>query len=344
MLTALLRFSLFQGPNPCDALDRPLSDEQWEALIGDAKREAVSALLYDAVAKLPPAQRPSKRIFFSLASHAATVEHDNQRRSAALHHLADLLYAKLSLPTLVVKGSALARLQPVPLHRECGDNDLYTGADTESVARLMEEQGVAVARHDPRHSSFDFEGILFECHTELLYHHDDPLWTPVAFSPYEESQHSPLRRLPVAQEAFFLAKHTEHHAVFFHESVRLRSVVDWALLLRDPEFRYGDLCALKRGTDVDRFADLLTLYAATLFGLPPVDETRRLEALGFSADDFESLYRHYPARHPRAFVRVFRRSRHYWRHRRQYKQLYGQSMFRRFYSHNVWQALRNRWR
>lgn len=339
MLTSLLRFSLFGGPVPLAA---PLDAAAWQRLFDDARREAVTALLYDAVLQLPPALQPPREVLFHLAAVARTVEEDNRRRSAALHHFAALLSSRLSLPAVVVKGSSLARHYPVPLHRECGDNDLLTGAATERVARLLAEMEIAVERHNPRHIEFAFESTDFECHDYLLYRPaDEPQWRSVPFSDAEQEAGSGLCRLPLEQEAYFLAKHMEYHAVFFHISVRLRDLVDWSLLLCSPELDYAALCRQKAGSDVDRFADLLSHYCIQLFGLRPVAALPPLPA-GLAAADFGRLYLHYPARHRSALVRVARRAVHYLRHRRRYRLLYGQGMFRRFYWQNLRTAIKNK--
>ncbi len=312
----------------------PLGSNEWQALFDASRCAAVTALLYDAILMLPPHLRPPREVLFHFAAVARTVEDDNRRREAALCHFADFLNVHLALPAVVVKGSSLARHYPVPFHRECGDNDLYTGADTNNIAHQVATLGISVARHNPRHISFCFEQTEFECHDHLLYHAvEEPQWHSVPFA----DAGSGLCRLPMGQEAFFLAKHMEYHAVFFHTSVRLRDLVDWTLMLRSPEFDYTALCSLKAGTDVDRFADLLTHYCVHLFNQPAPASLPPLPNR-ISAADFERLFMRCPERHPSPLVRVARRSWHYLRHRRTYRLLYGQGMFRRFYWRNLIQC------
>lgn len=342
MLVELLKYSLFGGPVPLTA---PLGVVRWRSLFEQSRSEAVTALLYDAVLKLPAPLQPPHEVLFRLAAVARTIEDDNRRRSAALHHFAAWMGSRLSLPTVVVKGSSLARHYPVPLHRECGDNDIYTGSDTDRVARLLAEDGVEVHRSNPRHMAFVYEQTDFECHDYLLYNPDDePQWQQVPFSEYELRAASGLCRLPIGQEAFFLAKHMEYHAVFFHVSVRLRDLVDWSLLLLSPEFDYAVLCGEKAGSDVACFADLLTHYCIHLFHLPADRVPSGVPALpkGLHAEDFERLYMHLPERHPMALVRVARRSWHYLRYGRQFRRIYGRGMFGRFYLQNIRIALKNK--
>ncbi len=342
-LASLLRFGLFGGAVPSPM---PLTESQWQSLFDLSRRQAVTALTYDAVLKLPPDLRPPRRVLFHFATVAETVERDNRRREAALCHFAALCRRQLQLAVTVVKGSSLSALYPEPLHRECGDNDLYSGSDTQRIGAMLETMGIDVDRKDPRHITFLYEHTTFEAHNYLLYHNDDPQWHSVQAvqQEYKEgTSPSPSEAyftLPPAESAFFLAKHCEHHSVFFHAPVRLRTLLDWAMLLSGGAFDYAAFCRLKQGTDVDVFADLLTHYCNTLFGLELPCDSERLENKRLRDDDFYNIYMCCPQRHPSALVRVARRSGKYLRFSRQYRAIYGQSMFRRFYLKNLGVAVR----
>ena len=335
----MIGYGLFGMPNPL--VERRLDDSDWQTLFQLSQDEAVSALLFDAVLLLPKEQRPPKQVLFHFASMADTIERENRRRSQTLLQWTALIYRELSLPTIVVKGSSMASYYPCPLHRECGDNDLLTGNDTESICTLLGQKGLEMDYKDPRHVATKYQGIPFELHRFLLYHNDDPVWTPV---PFDNPEGLPLKHLPIEQEAFFIAKHIEHHAVFFHKPLLLRSLVDWSMLVTHPDFDYASLNELKKDSDVDMFADLLTFYCSQLFGLQGLPSFPRLVAGGLDAETFRHIYIECPDRHRLAVVRVFRRSAKYLRYGRKYKALYGQSMFRRFYRHNVIEAIKAKMR
>lgn len=331
-LVSLLRYGLFGGEEP-EGL--PADDGGWSVLFDLARRQAVSALVYDAILKLPAGLRPPRQVLFRFYSLAQTIEDDNRRREKALSEFVALCRERLDCVPTVVKGSSLACLYGEPLHRECGDNDLLTGADTERVGAMVEGMGIAVDRKDPRHISFSFGGTTFECHSYLLYHNDDPEWHRCAIANMQD-----VCGLPAEESAFFLAKHCEHHAVFFHNPVRLRTLIDWCLLLGTEGFDCAAFDRLKAGSDVEVFADLMTLYCQSLFGIVLRDGLGYLESKRLGATDFERLYMQCPERHPSALVRVARRSGKYLRFSRQYRAIYGQSMFRRFYLKNLGVAVR----
>lgn len=335
LLPRLLNFSLFGGENPITGISTPIGVGDWEALLEESQSQGVTSLLYDAILQLPSEQRPPRSVLFHFASLTQTIEQNNRQLVLALRHFSELTSEQLGLDTVVVKGVSLARLYPNSLHRERGDNDLFTGSDTVTVNAMVESLGISVDRRDPRHSAFTFDGADFECHSYLLYGGDDLDWQTIPFS--EKSVH--LRRLVPEQEALFLAKHSEHHAVFFHNPVRLRSLVDWGLLVTSANFDYDRFCELKQDTDVEYFADLMTLYCHRLFGVKVScgikTIERRLKSKGLSAEDFFTIYMQCPKRHPNAIVRVARRSGKYLRYGKKYRALYGMSMFRRFYLHNL---------
>lgn len=345
LLTSLLRFGLFGGENPIAVLPKPLSQEEWRDLFDLSREQAVTALLYDSLLRLPSEQHPPRSVLFHFTSMTQTIESDNRHREEALVHFASLMSKELSIPAVVVKGTSLSRLYPVPAHRECGDNDLYTGTNTERVNGLVESRGIAVERKDPRHSSFVFEKVTFECHNYLLY----PSYgdSKSSFRDFSEQWNivpmngdGTIMRLVVEEAAFFLAKHMEHHAVFFHEPVRLRDLVDWCMLISSKEFDYARLNVIKKETDIDVFADLLTSYCCELFGLTAPCSVSALKDKGLAPSDFNSLFMQCLERHHLALVRVVRRSWKYLRYWRRYKALYGQSMFKRFYVKNLRVALR----
>lgn len=345
-LTRLIAFGFFGGPNPLSAemsagnadsvmpqeSCTSLSVQDWQCIFEESRQQAVTALLYDAILKLPKEQRPPRSVLFHFVSMTKTIERDNRLREEALAAFNNDVMQPLGLNTVVVKGSSVASHYPQPLHRECGDNDLYTGKDTDLVSSYLEEQGIEVDRKDPRHVSFVFNDVDFEAHRYLLYHGDDLAWS------FRQFNDSAIQQLSREESIFFIAKHTEHHAVFFHTPVRLRDLIDWCMLILDSGLDMSRFRAIKKGSDVDVFSELMSLYCNKLFGL---DIDCQVPDNLF-ADDFETLYMKCHERHRLAFVRVVRRSWKYLRYGRKYRAIYGQSMFRRFYFNNLKVALQNK--
>jgi len=102
-IVALLRHSLFGGPMP---VTLPSDGEGWQRLFDESRRQAVTALVYDALLALPKELRPPHGILFHFTSMVSTIADDNRRREQALRRFAALVEQRLSLPACVVKGSA----------------------------------------------------------------------------------------------------------------------------------------------------------------------------------------------------------------------------------------------
>ena len=335
LLCDILRFGFFGGDNP---VERHSVDEgMWQRLFEESRKEAVTALLYDAILKLPPQQRPPKKILFHFTSYTSTVETDGRRRECVLKDFLGLVKDSLAVSPILVKGISLAQYYPEPLHRECGDNDLYTGDSTQAISSFFESKGLTVDRKDPRHDTLSYHEVLFELHHYLLYRNDDIRWTGVSMSLGDGST---LLHLPPEQEAFFVANHIEYRTTFFNEAVRLRSLLDWSMLVTSKGFDFGELNRIKKGTDVDVFVDLLTNYCMQLFGLKGLTVPELPTDKCLTPDDFYRLFIQVPERHPWALVRVCRRTWKYLRYNRKYHALYGKSMFRRFYFKNLGVAIK----
>ena len=321
-LTELLAYSLFHGPAPTGAVS-----------VSDAKSQGVVALVHDALLALQEQGHEvpvSRQEMFMAAMLTDGVERSNRRREEMLRTFAARLKREKGIDTVVVKGSSLARHYPVPLHRECGDNDIYLGPRAHEADAWLRDMGVAVDDSDPRHSSFILNGIAFENHAYLMYPRRpgdatcDPAWQT-------EQIGEGLHVLTPPYEALFTAAHAEHHAVFHNECVGLRQVVEWARLL--PHLDYEAYNALKR----DRFGDLLTQYCVATFRLEPPRGWRPLSERALT--DFPAIYLVEQPRSKHALVRVFRRSMKYIRYRHTYREVYGESPFRRFYLRNLTQAI-----
>lgn len=326
MLTELLKYALFDGPEP----DIPEGFD-WDNLLKESQREAVTALVNEALVKLPASKRPAPQKLFHFVTFSQTLEQDHRRYGAATAHLQQV-FAQAhpecgERPLPVVKGLRLASLYPTPTFREFGDVDLFSSKHTEKLIQFVESLGVEVDNDDSRHATFVFDEVPFEAHRYLFYTAQDN----AAFDNLRQEQ-----GLSLELHAAFIAAHIERHAVFFNEPVKVKSLVDWVYLRRQLDIpRYE---AIKRSFSTWRFADLLTHYSARRLGLPePV--TAHYTPSDAAMRAFPAMFCDTRERSEWAIVRVFRRSRKYIKYGSIYKELYGQSMFRRFYFHNVVHAL-----
>lgn len=332
MLVKLLKYSLFNIPLQPDI---HWDEVDWNLLIEESRRQAVTALLYDAIQKSEGIPIPKQQLFH-LYTLTKTIEQDYTNREDALKTLSSLIKNETGIDTTIVKGCSIARYYPIPQHRESGDNDLYMGARSSKVDELLKSKGISVAQHDLRHSTFRFHGVTFENHAYLMYPRKagdtscELDWKTV---PLEDNIH----RLIPEQEAYFLAAHIDRHATFFNESINLRKLIDWALLIKSGKLDYKRFNEIKKNSEIDRFADLLTQYCILTFGIAEPEGFHPLSQA--TLNNFGSIYLSIPERHAMPWVRVWRRCVKYTKYHKAYKEIYGQNPFARFYWRNIILAL-----
>ncbi len=333
-LIEIIRLGLFEGTTP----SATLSQERWQSLYEEARAQGVVALLYQSVLSLPAKQRPPRPLLFHLASVASDIEKNMQQHHRVMMQFAEEVYRELGLPTVVVKGWSLARYYSKPYYRESGDNDVYFGDASRKVDALMRQRGIDVDDSDERHSAFLYEGVPFENHSYLMYPQVDKTDGFVDSEWETQELEGQVRTLVPEQLALFVAAHADHHAIYHNESLRLRDMVDWALLISRSGLDYRLFNQIKQPYDVGRFADLLTQYAVEVLGINPPEGWTPLSKECMTA--FPNIYFVAQPRSRLALSRVVRRSRKYIRYAGVYKEIYGETMFQRFYYKNVAHAVR----
>lgn len=178
MLLALLRAALHQQETEANYFKQATA-EDWVQCYRLAVRQGVAALAWEGVGRLPMEYAPPLDVKLSWALKEKKQREKYLKHCRALRALVQL-YAQHGIATMVLKGVGLARLYPVPAHREGGDIDIYTySADRSRMTdeeanrladELMREMGAVVEDTLFRkHSEFCFQGVTFENHSLFLH-------------------------------------------------------------------------------------------------------------------------------------------------------------------------------
>jgi hypothetical protein len=265
----LLKTALFGLPPSIDKL----SEGEWETIYDYSKDQSVTALCFEAVAKLPEDLRPSRSLFFQWAMFSEHTEIKYRDKKQRLAKFLQLIGNKPKI--LIVKGFSLARNYPVPSHRWSSDVDIFCFEQCGEVDRIMESNGIDVDYSNPRHSIFRIDGLKFENHRYFLYNRKDSkekelerLLQLEAEKCRSISDKQIVLGTPLGNAVFFL-KHTEEDFVFSRHNIKLRALCDWTMLLNKGEVDYRELKKLINGTSIDRFADTLTTVSVKYLGLSP---------------------------------------------------------------------------
>lgn len=220
------------------ALDRKLSDSEWDSIHSESLRHLVTAIVYRAINRLPKEQRPSMELVFQWASEAETVKGHNELLNAEAARLA-LLFEAQGRKTAVLKGAANARLYPDPFMRHAGDIDLWVEGGRKSVEDLVKKMGYEIDEKDtgaPHH--IHILGMS-KVPVEIHFRPASGVFSPIAnrnLLQYLEEEILNTERVPegfsVPSIKFALAMqlaHIQRH--FFKGGVGLKQIVDYFILL-----------------------------------------------------------------------------------------------------------------
>ena len=264
----LVRAGLWSDEPAVGRLDASLfegaAEEDWMALYRMAMSQALVALCFDGLQQLPPSSRPPRALYLQWAAKTAQVEQANRLLNETLEQVVAVCRAQEIQPVLL-KGQGMAACYVNPLHRQCGDIDLFVGrADAQRTVQLLEEQGARrTGEESYKHTCLEWKGVHLEIH-RLVGRLNNPLrnrkmqhwvgeWYPGDID-YRQG-------IPVPSQAFdtfFIFQHAFGH--FLNSGIGLRQLCDWARLL------YMQRGELDAEALQERLRQLGLLRAAQVFG------------------------------------------------------------------------------
>lgn len=271
-----------------------LPDDEWERIFRISIEQAVSAVAFDGISALKicsaeqsGAQQntlPPRALYLKWAARTSMIEDANKRLDETIGKL-NALYTGNGLHPVLLKGQGLAANYINPLHRQCGDIDVFFGMKEWAAAcKILTDSGIK--QHGPcsaTHAGFFLDKYVYtENHRRILRMYN-PLtnrrlnsyvrkWHPDKVEMPEGTVHENIAMPlpPVTFNAVYTFLHLFHHYVT--GGVGLRQLCDWCRLL------------YVRRNDIDReeFIQMMkrmrVLKAAKAFGYIAV------EYLGLSAE------------------------------------------------------------
>lgn len=280
ILFTTLRSALFGGEVDA-AMFKVLTAEEWQQLFRMAAQQGVVAIVYDVVSQLPQELQPPRniRLQWALSVEAIENRHEMQRKTSAL--LAEL-WGEQGIQTIVMKGLAIGTYYPTPAHRECGDLDCFlvkdgsTTSDGYEVAnQICEQIGAKVSRDYYKDATIKYRGLLVENHRFYL---------PIRGGRKVKELERHLEKIALRGKtsfvsdtklivpspdfnALFLSMHGLNH--FLAEGIKLRHILDWALLLKTEQnnIDWKEFYEWSDKMHLTRFADALTAISVEHFGL-----------------------------------------------------------------------------
>lgn len=265
----------------------------WKQVLKLAGRQGVLAIAYDAVQKLPTEIMPPKEIVLRWAVNVDRIERDYEHKYNTLGELS-AFYAAHEIPMMVLKGSGLASLYPMPTHRPCGDIDIWLyGKQPQADDLVHRELGIAVCDDVHHHTIFTFKGVMIENHFDFLNcwshrsngslecdlrHYADECGDVLTIG--RQSIHLPSPNL----NALFLMRHMTTH--FAAVEIGLRHLADWAMFLRadGDKVDWPAIRAIYKFQNMHRFADAATALCVEWLGVEqekayPYEDNKELQSL-----------------------------------------------------------------
>lgn len=150
-------------------LFRSVSPDDWETVYRMANSQALLALTFDGISSLPAELRPPRVLYLKWAARTAQIEQANKRLNQLLPEL-NTLYREAGLHPVLLKGQGIGTNYRTPLHRQCGDIDIYLGKQGQPIAnRLLLQQGAIVeGEASDKHASYSLKGVHIENHRIIL--------------------------------------------------------------------------------------------------------------------------------------------------------------------------------
>lgn len=229
-LLKLLRFANAQASTISDTV--LTSNIDWRTVYGIAVHQGVSAILLDAIGRLPAEARPPKPVLMQWIGQTTMMERMYARHKERIASLAEL-YGQQGIRMLLLKGYGCSLCYPKPEHRPTGDIDVYLfGKKDEADALVEKELGVKVHREYHKHSTFNYGGVEVENHAKFIddvSHKSNIRFEQILMSVLdkEECLKSPIDNVLIPSPTFnalFLLRHTGEH--FASNEITLRQVLD----------------------------------------------------------------------------------------------------------------------
>lgn len=279
-LISILRSELFKG-EVNSTFFTSFSEQDWKKLFYCTAQQGVLAIVYDVVSQLPQESQPPRniRLQWALSVEAIENRHELQRKNSAI--LAEA-FSEQGIQTIVMKGLAIGTYYPHPAHRECGDLDCFLVKDGSTTSdgyepgnQICEQIGAKVKRDYYKNSHISYRGLMIENHCFFL---------PIRGSRRVKELERHLREIALRGKtsmvpgtklivpspdfnALFLTMHGLNH--FLSEGIKLRHILDWALLLKAEQnnINWTEFYHWADKMHMTRFANALTAISVEYFGL-----------------------------------------------------------------------------
>ena len=262
----LLRWGLWGTVNEKMHLD--LTEAEWKALYQMSVIQTVQGIIYDGIKLIPDNEKPSIDFFQRWNQEVKRIEKENTKQLAKLVQLKYFFEAEHQLRFVLLKGQTLARHYRNPLHRFCGDMDLWFKTDgmVEEANNLLEHAGVDVLRGHAGGGEYNWYGTPVEHKSHLielsnpLMQHRLRVWEHEIF---DNSTDEPTAEANLLLQMTHILKHYVKGG-----GLGFRHLCDLALSFTALDYNADEVMALCKEFGIYRWADMLTALIHQVLDVP----------------------------------------------------------------------------
>lgn len=235
----LIKAGAFEQNEPLE----PMSAWKWQQVYSMALSQAVLGVAYDGIEKyieegvvvLPLKQK------LTWIGSVKTNEKMNQKLNESLVDIFSI-FKKMNLRPILLKGQGLASLYPTPLHRSCGDIDIFFPFPhlAEKADEWAKANGTNLDDTDYKHLEYTWNDVCIENHTIMQVLMNKGLNKKLqkiigteircCDSEYVLINDERIETLPPTLNLLLLVMHITHHLI--NEGIGLKQFVDLAMFLR----------------------------------------------------------------------------------------------------------------
>lgn len=332
----------------------------WHDVYGLAIRQGVSAILLDAISRLPNDERPPKFLLLQWIGQTTMMERMYARHKERIASLAEL-YGQRGIRMLLLKGYGCSLCYPRPEHRPMGDIDVFLFGRQDEADILVEKQlGIKVHREYHKHSTFNYGGVEVENHAKFIddvSHKSNIRFEQILMSVLDKKEclQSPIDNVWLPSPTFnalFLLRHAGEH--FAANEIKLRHILDVGLFFQrfHSQIDWGMVYKVYKEERMMRFFNAIATICVEYLGL---------NAACFASDGKQYSYKSDISLAERVLSDIFMKkdvlpmttagintidnklkyaidkSRRWWRNRWKYQLVYNESLAESF-----WWLARNR--
>ncbi len=215
------------------------ANTNWEELYRCARAQTMLGIVFDGVQTLPASSRPPRALYLKWCNALMQIEENNLLLNRELANIYTLCREQ-DIDPILLKGQGVAQNYRVPLHRQCGDIDLFPGeSNYRKLEKLLCNNGAKMAKEETfEQQNFHWRGITIENH-RIIASLNVPLanrrlqkeikrWFDVGEIRSLKVGDCTISAPPLTFDAVYILMHSLLHAL--NEGIGLRQVCDWTCL------------------------------------------------------------------------------------------------------------------